>query len=764
MDPSPLRYVFGTFEVDPVDKVLTQRGQPVPLTPKAFDTLLVLVRRHGRLVGKEELLRQVWPDTFVEENNLAQNISALRRALGEGATGDRYIETVPKRGYRFVAPVTEAHPPEPAAPADRVAAPPVPAGERPVTGASDGRTADRHDDGARAQIWRRRIWPWALATAAVLALLAFGALTTRDQATGAGDASAKGMARAVPASGERTRIAVLPMVNLGLPADASFVAGLTEELTSRLASLRRVAVPSSTTLSAYDRRGKTLARIGADLRVDYIVEGSVRWTRDGDVTRVRMTPRLVRVSDDTTVWTQQFDASLSDLFGVQAEIARAIATALQVALDSRERASVADRAAGDPEAYLAYLRGMALFMQGTSDTANLAAAREELEQAVARDATLAPAWNWLARVYAAQYRSGAARTAEVMAKGMRAAEKAITLDPERADLRLGRIDMLMSALDLDAAQRELDVARAGLPNSSQILLRSAVLFEIRGRWRDARALLMEAFELDPAATAEPAAVHFLHLREYDQARRFVSVGRAANQTGAMVPEAWTHFSERGDIAAARRVLESARRMRTPADSRVLALLARFDWYDGHPRRALRAIDDMDAAGAWLAPNFRFPAALAAAQVYDSLGQRAEATRLYTSAYAHLHRHLTEHPREVRAESALALAAAGLGRTEEALTRAARATDPSAVNAAERPLHLYLKAQVHTRVGDYAGAMATLEQMFSRPGFYSDQWIKLDPAFASLRRQPQFAAALARWATMRGLERLDGRIQQASARP
>ena len=100
-------YVFGAFRLDPVDKVLSHDDQPVPLTPKALDTLLALVERHGRLVTKEDLLLLVWPDAFVEENNLAQNISTLRRVLGEGTSGERFIETVPKRGYRFVAAVTE---------------------------------------------------------------------------------------------------------------------------------------------------------------------------------------------------------------------------------------------------------------------------------------------------------------------------------------------------------------------------------------------------------------------------------------------------------------------------------------------------------------------------------------------------------------------------------------------------------------------------------------------------------------------------------
>ena len=104
---TPRFYAFGPYRLDPGEKVLLHEGLPVSLTPKAMDTLLILVSRHGHLVGKDELMRAVWPDACVEENNLTQNISALRRALGDGANGGRYIETVPRRGYRFVADVAE---------------------------------------------------------------------------------------------------------------------------------------------------------------------------------------------------------------------------------------------------------------------------------------------------------------------------------------------------------------------------------------------------------------------------------------------------------------------------------------------------------------------------------------------------------------------------------------------------------------------------------------------------------------------------------
>ena len=735
---SPRLYVFGRFRLDSVDKVLLHDDRPIPLTPKAIDTLLVLVSRHGHLVTKEELLQLVWPDAFVEENNLAQNISTLRRVLGDGTGGERFIETVPKRGYRFVAAVTEPVPidhnagvdvpPEPLMPPAA-----VPAAPSTVTALS----------GRRAPMWV------AIAVAG-LALIVVGVALTGDRRANAGAAPPGRVSRCGPLL-PLTRIAVLPFVNLGAATDAYFVAGMTEEITSRLAGLRGVAVPSSTTLSEYDRRGKSLSRIGADLRADYIVEGGVRWAQMGDATRVRITPKLIRVADDTTVWTHPYEASISDLFKVQAEIAYQIAGALQVAVDARERRAVEARPTADTDAYLGYLRGVASFQQGSSDTANLAQARAELENAVARDPAFALAWSWLARVCASQYRTAALRTPEIMQKAHRAAQKAIELDPGRPEVHLGLAHVLMTDRQYDAALRELDIARVGLPNSAELLHVVASIEQRRGRWAESLATYTRAFELDPASTAELIALHYMHQRQYAEVRRYISVARAANRSAVLVPEAWLHFSERGDIAAARRVLESARSARSPADSRVLGLLARLEWFDGHHERALELIAGMDSAGAWLPPNFRFPATLAAGQVYESMGRREAATRSYAAAMAESRRRQLAAPDDHQNEAALALAAAGLGHAAEAVAHGRRAVEllPISKDAAEGPLYLYLLAQVQARVGDHAGAFATLDELFSVPGFYNERWVQHDPGFASLWRHPLFQANLARWSKQRG---------------
>ncbi len=714
-------YAFGAFRLDPVEKVLFHEAQPVALTPKAVDTLIALVERHGRLVSKEDLLRLVWPDAYVEENNLAQNISTLRRVLGEGVGGERIIETVPKRGYRFVAEVTK----EFVAAESAGVTPPAP---------------DQPRSRDRATVWT------AVVVAAALAIVA--AFVIGGRPSDAGTAAAPS---ADPSHPELTRIAVLPFVNLGSEADAYFVAGMTEEITGRLAGLRHVAVPSNTTLSQYDRRGKSLRTIGTDLRVDYLVEGGVRWAQTPAGTRVRITPKLIRVADDTTVWTHPYEASMSDLFRVQAEIAYQITGALEVALDARERKAVEMRPTADTEAYLAYLRGKASYQQGASDTANLTLAREELEQAVARDPSFALAWSWLGRVCGWQYRSGAMRTPETREKAHRAAQTAIELDPGSAEAHIGLANVLMSDRQYEQALRALDIARVALPNSPELLQIAAVIEQRQGRWRESLSTYLRAFELDPASTADLIAVHYVHQRQYVEARRYIGVAKAANRSAALVPEAWIHFSERGDLAAARRVLEAARVARSPADSRVIGLLARFEWFDGNPQRALELIGDMDPAGAWLPPNFRFPATLAAAQVYESMGRREAATRSYAAALAEVRRlQLTRTP-DHQHEAALALAAAGLGQAATAVEHARRAMEllPLEKDAAEAPLLIYLMAQVHARIGDHETAFKLLDGMFTVPGFYNDLWVQRDPGFASLRRHPSFPSALARWSKQRG---------------
>lgn len=741
MASPPHGYEFGPFCLDAAQKVLFLEGRPVPLTPKATETLLALVERHGSLVTKEDLLRIVWPNAFVEENNLAQNISLLRRVLGEGSGGAPFIETVPKRGYRFVGEVVErdrrpdeaqtgppANPGLVSHPVDASAGASGPTGVA-VT-AAPGRSA-------RATV----MWAAAAVLSAVLALAAGSRVWERPA-----DATTEGAARTLA-----TRVAVLPFINLGSPADESFVAGMTEEITSRLASLRHLAVLSSTTSRAYDRRGKGMPRIAADLGVDYVVEGAIRWAQTSGQTRVRISSSLIRTADDTTIWTEQYETPLADLFDVQSDLAYQITGAMQVALDARERRLVEARPTEDLEAYTAYLRGISAYQQGASDTANLARARLELEQAVARDPQFALAWSWLARTYSSLYRTATVRTPEVREEAYRAARTAIQLDPALPDGHVGLAQMLFTDAEYDEARRELDIASVGLPNSPEILHLIAWLDQRQGRWSDSRANYERAFAIDPASTADLVAVHYLHLRQFPEARRFIGIARAANRSGVLTPEAWALFTETGDIAGARALLESALETRTPADARARGLLARLEWFDGRYDRALELIETMDEAGAWMGPNFRFPASILAGQVYQSMGRPEAAAKSYAAAMAELERRQHRAPDDFQVEAAMGLASMGLGRTAEAIQHARRAVEllPVSKDATQGPLYLYLLAQIQALAGHHDDAFSTLETMFSRPAYYNEHWLQRDPAFASLRAHPSFPAAVARWSLQKG---------------
>lgn len=726
----PTSYRFGSFRLDPQERLLHRDGEPVALTPKAFDTLVVLVERHGRLITKDDLLREVWPDVVVEENNLAQHISMLRRALGQSEGSAPFIETVPKRGYRFVAPVIVESPRDVTHPAAHGVPP-------PESGALNPSPVSRAVTTGRP----RGRWAviWGAIGVAVVGAAWIGSTTwanhRKQRPPAAISASESGA----------VRVAVLPFVNLGAPEGDYLAGGTTEELTSRLARDGHVRVVSSTSTREYDRHGKTIRQIGADLGAAYVVEGSIG--RDvSDPNRLRIIPKLIRVADDATVWTEQYDTPLSGMEDVHAAIAGRVASLLSTDPDAHREPG--PRVTADAEAYLAYLRGIAAYQQAWSDTALQARARRELEDAVARDPNFALAWSWLAHVYATQHNTGAERTAAVREAAYRAARTAIRLSPALPDAHLGLARVLMTNGDYDGALREIAVAQGARPDLPDAVRMEALVRQRRGEWAESLARFMHAFELDPAATSDQLAVYYLHLRDYARARTFIDVGKAANHSGVVVPEAWLAFSERGDIQAARAVLEAALAQPGPADARVRGLLARFEWFDGRYDRALRIIDDMDPAGAWLPANFRMPASIARGQVYDSMGQRSRAREQYLLALAELNR---REPSDYQVLAAKGLAAAGLRRQAEAVRWASRAVEllPTTRNATEGPVYVYLLALVQARCGLHAEALRTLDRMFQAPGFYSEVWIDRDPWFASLRSDAAFAEHRRRWSTQKG---------------
>jgi TolB-like protein/DNA-binding winged helix-turn-helix (wHTH) protein/Flp pilus assembly protein TadD len=389
--PSTTKFSFGPFVLDPLENVLLRAGHPVHLPPKAFETLLTLVKNKGHVVQKAELLNRVWPDTFVEEATLAQNIFVLRKALGNGGNGHEYIETVPKRGYRFVGPVQE-----------------LPA---PVL----------HESSVPATRRAARV-PRIVAVACALAVLTVVG----------GWFAWKASHSTQPRPSPKTMLAVLPLVNLsGDPGQDYFCDGLTEQLLTDFGSLNpdRLGVIARTTIMQYKKTGNDVARIGNELKVDYVLEGSVAREKE----QVRIDAQLIRVQDQTHVWAHMYERDHGGALALQNDVARAIANAVATVVAPSSQPPRTSYRTLNPMAYEAYLQGR-YFWNKRSEQGHLKAI-EYFNQALREDSGYAQAYSGLADAYAllGSNANHVMRRADAMEKARAAASQALAIDDTLAE-------------------------------------------------------------------------------------------------------------------------------------------------------------------------------------------------------------------------------------------------------------------------------------------------------------------------------------------
>lgn len=375
------RYAFGPFLLDTREGRLLRDGEAVPLTLKAFDLLKLLVENQGHLLQKDELLRRVWPDAAVEENNLTVTISALRKALGEGPTDRQYIETVPRRGYRFVAdfrPSAEA--------AETATKPPGRRARGLVLGAMV--LAALAAAVALAWVWRRSTPSATTLPVRSMAVLPFRSLTNDGE-------------------------------YLGL--------GMADALITRLGRTKLLLVRSTGAVQKYTVPGLDPVAAGRDLQVDSVLEGSIQTVGD----RLRTTVRLLRVSDGSTLWAGTFDERLTGIFTVQDSISQRVAEALALELTETQRSLLTRRQTSDSEAYQLYLRGRFFWNKRTRDGFERGAAY--FRQAVAKDPAYALAYSGLADSHIGMtfYHYASPHTAMPLARS--AALRALEIDDSLAE-------------------------------------------------------------------------------------------------------------------------------------------------------------------------------------------------------------------------------------------------------------------------------------------------------------------------------------------
>jgi TolB-like protein/DNA-binding winged helix-turn-helix (wHTH) protein/Flp pilus assembly protein TadD len=452
-------YSFGPYRLDPAERVLLRDGVPITLPPKDLETLLVLVENAGHIVEKEELLQKVWPGVFVEEGNLATRVFNLRQALGDAPDGRPYIETIPRRGYRFVASVH---------PLDKAAGSPVP----PLSAAQ---TPDR----AHIPAQNRRLWLWSLGL--VVGLAAVGILARHFWPQ-----------RNLPS--QKVMLAVLPFANLSGDAHEDYFAdGLTEEMITQLGQFQpsKLGVIARTSTVRYKDTKETVAQIGRELGVDYLLEGSVR--RGGD--RVRITAQLIRAAEQTHLWAETYERPLTDVLNIQREIAEKITHSLSIQLLPTETASASSRV--DWESYDKYLLGLHELGQGTRDSVNKAI--QYFQEGIAKDPKDARLYAALAEAYNASttYYSS---PAEVMPRAKEAALRAVASDPNLAagHVRLAYVRLFFD-WDWPAAEAEYRRALDINPSSPEAQLGYANYLGTLGRFEEALSRVQQAYLFDPLA-------------------------------------------------------------------------------------------------------------------------------------------------------------------------------------------------------------------------------------------------------------------------
>ncbi len=413
-------YEFGPFRLIPEERQLLRDNQPVPLTPKCFDLLVVLVENTGHLIEKDQLLKRIWPDSFVEEANLSVNMSALRRALGEGPNEYQYVETVPRRGYRFVAGVTERWD-------DGIQSPARESTEEADDKQSVADNARQTSTPSQAAASGPGLLfqPWALA---LIGLLSVSALLLVLNVSGLRD---RLLGKVNPVSIQS--LAVLPLENLSNDTSQDYFGdGMTEALITDLAKIGAVRVMSRSSVMKYKGARKPLSEIGRELNVDAVLTGSV--VRSGE--RVRITVQLVHAATDRNLWADSYERDLRDVLALQREVARDIVDQVSIKLRPQEQVQTGSIRPVNPAAYDLYLRGRYYLNRQNKDDNE--AAITALEHAVATDPSFAAAYAELAQAYVWKLFLFAPGEAQWSEKAFVAAEKALSLDPNLAVAHLAR--------------------------------------------------------------------------------------------------------------------------------------------------------------------------------------------------------------------------------------------------------------------------------------------------------------------------------------
>src|SRR5215469_16289444 len=472
---------FGVFDVDLQSHELRNRGIRVKLHEQPFQVLATLLEHPGEVVSREELRRRIWPsDTFVDfDSGLNGAVKRLREALGDSADSPRFVETLPRQGYRFIAALEDVA---------QVVGP----GVLPKNGAEQAeaalpdKPANEQRRVARARFLQPRVWGLASLAVAGLALLLSNLASRRHGASG------------VTAPQKIRSIAVLPLENLSGDAGQEYFAdGMTDAPVTDLAQISSLKVISRTSVMQYKGTRKSLPEIARELNVDGIMEGTV--TRSGE--RVRVDAQLIEASTDRHFWARTYDRDRGDVIVLQNEVARAIANEIEAKLTPQEQARLVRTQSVDPQAYELYLKGR--YLNGRTED-SLRKSIDYFQQAIQRDPNYALAYAGLAMEYNLETWGPTVpqpedlSPAEACSRAKAAARTALQIDEGLAEAHNALAWCLFrNDWDWVGAEREFQRAIALNPNYAEAHQWYGLFLHAMGRQQNWAAEVKRARELDP---------------------------------------------------------------------------------------------------------------------------------------------------------------------------------------------------------------------------------------------------------------------------
>ena len=485
-------YEFGQYRLDPAERKLLRGNETVTLTPKAFDTLVLLVRYSGHLLEKDELIRMLWPDTFVEDGSLSNNIFLLRKALGEDQA---FIETVPRRGYRFIGAVRRFPDGGPGPREElRLGSPPP---DAPLDLQPRALAVATLPTKARTLSQNR-----AAAGITVLVVLALVA-------------AALWLYRSAAGRGPIDSVAVLPFENAGGDPNTEYLSdGIAESLINSLSQLPHLKVMSRD--SAFHYRGEVpdAQTVGHKLGVRAVFKGRV--AQHGDM--LAISAELIDARDNSHIWGQQYIRKPSDIFALQEEIAKEMTAALRVRLTGEEEKRLGKTYTASPEAYENYLKGRYWFNKQTEEGFHKGI--EYFERSIAKDPTYALGYAGLADCYISLANFGAVSAKEGYSKAREWAQKALKLDDTLVEAHVS-LASVKTDYEWDWLEGEKEARRAIELNPSDARARvaHAEVLWTTGKLDESIQETKRALELDPLSINSNDALEFEFFlaRQYDQA-------------------------------------------------------------------------------------------------------------------------------------------------------------------------------------------------------------------------------------------------------